>query len=340
MKTLKSRFSNIELLRIISMFGVLIVHSDFGALGWPTQTELISSPFYTITRTFIESLSIVAVNIFILISGWFGINFRWSSLAKLLFQCAFFFFGIYIIGRILGIVHIGFLKGIYMCLMMSENAWFVKCYIGMFIFAPIMNNFIEYSSQKQIKIFLISFFLFQTIYGWISNGASFIKDGYSTFSFMGLYILARYVHLYKPSWSNLSISKDIIIYITLSTISAIGLISFTYLNNPYSYIFTKYSSPLIIGAALFLLLAFSKFSFNNKFINWIASSCFAVYLFHFIIFPQYMSPWIRSIAVQHDGIDMVCLILLLLVTFYIAAIGIDKIRIIIWKSIFAKYFNR
>jgi peptidoglycan/LPS O-acetylase OafA/YrhL len=40
----KVRLSNIELLRILSMLGVLIVHADFGALGEPTRTELLSTP--------------------------------------------------------------------------------------------------------------------------------------------------------------------------------------------------------------------------------------------------------------------------------------------------------
>lgn len=339
MTNLKSRLSNIELLRIFSMLGVLIVHADFGALGWPSHAELLSTPTYTIIRTFIEAFAIVAVNVFVLISGWFGIKFRWSSLFKLLFQCMFFFFGIYIIGRLWGFIQIGTLKGIYMCLMMSENAWFVKCYIGMFIFAPIMNSFIENASEKQIKIFLYLFFIFQSIYGWISNGADFVKDGYSTFSFMGLYILARYIHIYRPKWTQWSINKDIMAYVILSSITAISILLLIYLDKFYFYIFTKYSSILIIGAALFLLLAFSKLSICNKTINSIATSCFAVYLFHFILFPQIISPWIRFIATEYNGLLMACIILLLLLAFYTTAIFLDKIRLMIWNSLFTKFFK-
>lgn len=45
----KVRLSNIELLRILSMLGVLIVHADFGALGEPTRAELLSTPTYTVS---------------------------------------------------------------------------------------------------------------------------------------------------------------------------------------------------------------------------------------------------------------------------------------------------
>lgn len=340
MTSAKYRLSNIELLRVFSMFGVLIVHSDFGALKEPTFSELLSSPGYTIIRTFIEAFAIVAVNVFVLISGWFGINFRWSSLSKLLFQCAFFFFGIYSLLYICGLTEIGLLKGIYMCLMLSENAWFVKSYMGMFIFAPVMNAFIEHTTKKQIKIFLISFYIFQSVYGWISNGASYIAGGYSAFSFMGLYLLARYVRVYKPQWSQWDIQKDFVMYVLFSTMTALCLLLFIYLDiYPLFAMFCKYSSVLMIAAALFLLLAFSKISFSNKYVNRIAASCFAVYLFHFILFPQYMCSWIQFIASKYSGIVMFGLIIAILLGFYVMAILLDQIRIVLWNNLFVRYFK-
>lgn len=45
-----SRLSNLELLRILSMFGVLIVHSDFGALDTPTLQELQTEPLFCLSR--------------------------------------------------------------------------------------------------------------------------------------------------------------------------------------------------------------------------------------------------------------------------------------------------
>lgn len=337
---LSVRLSNIELLRIISMFGVLIVHSDFGALGYPTNSELMITPGYTIIRTVIEAFAIVAVNVFVLISGWFGINFKWEGLSKLLFQCAFFFFGIYIVLYTLGLCDISVKRGIYMCLMLSDNAWFVKSYLGMFIFAPVMNSFVKNSQREVVELFLISFFIFQCVYGWVSSGASYIADGYSAFSFMGLYMLARYVRIYKPVWSCFSMHKDFTIYALLSTISALGLLAGMYFDKFHIFaIFFRYSSPLIIGAALFLLLAFSKFHFSSKVINKIAASCFAVYLLHFIIFSKYMSPWIRNIAENNSGIIAAGLIVITLVLFYSSAIIIDQIRLLLWNRLLAKFFK-
>lgn len=337
--TAKFRLSNIELLRIFSMLGVLIVHADFGVLGEPTRMELLSTPVYTVLRTFIEAFAIVAVNVFVLISGWFGINFSWNGLGKLLFQCAFFFFGIYGACIVCG-MDIGGGKGLYMCMMLSGNAWFVKSYIGMFIFAPIMNSFIENSTRKQIKVFLFCFFVFQSLYGWISDGASFIAKGYSAFSFMGLYLLARYVRIYNPCWSQWSMRKDFVAYALFSTMTALGWLLFIFLDKyPFFAMFTKYSSMLMIAASIFLLLAFSKFSFSNKVINWIAASCFAVYLLHFILFPTFMRPWIQQIAAEYSGFAMLGLILAILLGFYIVAILIDQVRLMLWNCLFYRFFK-
>lgn len=76
----KVRLSNIELLRILSMLGVLIVHADFGALGEPTRAELLSTPTYTVIRTSLEAFAIVAVNVFVLISdGAAFVNYCFSA---------------------------------------------------------------------------------------------------------------------------------------------------------------------------------------------------------------------------------------------------------------------
>lgn len=57
--TKKERCSNIELLRILAMFLVLIVHADFFSLGAPSSLEIQESPISSFVRIFFESLSIV-----------------------------------------------------------------------------------------------------------------------------------------------------------------------------------------------------------------------------------------------------------------------------------------
>ena len=83
------RKSNFELLRIFAMMLVLLVHANYLSLGSVTQSEITTSPFGGFVRIFCEQLCIVSVNLFVLISGWFGIRPTLKKFATLLFQILF-----------------------------------------------------------------------------------------------------------------------------------------------------------------------------------------------------------------------------------------------------------
>lgn len=87
---MKERLANMDLLRIVAMLMVLVVHADFIALGVPAVEDLHLNPFGVATRYAIEMFAIVGVDVFVLLSGWFGIHFKVRKLSELLFQVFFF----------------------------------------------------------------------------------------------------------------------------------------------------------------------------------------------------------------------------------------------------------
>lgn len=337
---MKPRLSNIELLRIISMFFVLVLHCNTLALELPRKNELIENPDSSIFRLVLESFTIVAANVFVLISGWFGIHFKWKGLFNLLFQCAFFFFGIYAVYICINGLNTLTLKGLLKCLMISENAWFVKSYLGLYIIAPALNAFINTVNRSQFKATLILFYIFQFIYGWLSQGAQYINYGLSAWSFIGLYLLARYVKIYMPSYSRLSPKYDMLIYLCISMLISIITVAACYLDIRLVIGLTlEYTSPFVIISSLYLLLFFSKINIQNKTINWIAKSCFAVFLMQFIIWDNLIKPTVLNIDMQFMGIIEVLLILIVITTFYTAAVLLDKIRLLIWNKFFIKLYS-
>jgi len=96
MSKAKDRDSNIELLRIISMLLVMIVHADYLALGAPSVEEISTSYSSSFVRAYIEALSCICVNVFILISGWFGVRPKIVRLIEFVFQVLF----IYIVTKV------------------------------------------------------------------------------------------------------------------------------------------------------------------------------------------------------------------------------------------------
>lgn len=177
-KSLK-RQSNIELLRIISMFLVLVVHADFFSLGRPTFDLLTLQPIQSFGQLLFQGLSIGCVNIFILISGWFGIKPKMKGFLKFVFQCFFFLVGIYVVMILCGLTDLsvrGVLKGIAGCLLLLKWDWFINAYICLYILAPMINTYVESVDKKNLANFLICFFVFQTFYSWISDAAVFLNQ--------------------------------------------------------------------------------------------------------------------------------------------------------------------
>lgn len=83
------RQSNIELLRCLSMFMVLFLHSSFLAFGMPDSEAVQSNPWLWGGRIAQQGIGIVAVDVFVLISGWFSIKPKKESICSFLFQIAF-----------------------------------------------------------------------------------------------------------------------------------------------------------------------------------------------------------------------------------------------------------
>lgn len=64
-----NRNSNIEGLRIIAMFMILMLHVNNFSIGEPTTAEAVDAPIPTLARCVFESISLISVNLFVLISG-------------------------------------------------------------------------------------------------------------------------------------------------------------------------------------------------------------------------------------------------------------------------------
>ena len=68
------RDSNMEFLRLFAMFFVMVVHACYYSLKAPTANDLINTCGNSLFKIFIESISIGSVNIFVMISGFYGIK--------------------------------------------------------------------------------------------------------------------------------------------------------------------------------------------------------------------------------------------------------------------------
>ncbi len=328
----RERDSNIELLRIISMILVLVSHASYTSLDPPTHSDISTSLDSSFMRGISESLSVVCVNAFVLISGWYGIKVRTIRFVELIFQVLFVSIIIYLTMEILGLTpSMDVYKWIELLLIKHRGYWFVKAYIILYLFAPVLNAFVQNVSREYLKTFLIAFFTIQIIYGFYHYG-SWYAGGYSPLSFMGLYVLARYMRLYPNKYTQFNKYIDISLYLSVSIFMAIASMAFTYFFDKGGTILFLYSSPFVILSSVSFFLFFTKLSLRSQIVNWIAASCFAVYLVHtspFIFHPYY----IDVIKQWFETESRICFVLYtsgLIMAFFVFSILFDKLRIGAW----------
>ena len=193
----RTRESGMELLRIIAMLMVMFVHADFLAMGAPNSTDIVNNVADASVRVWIQTLTMCCVDIFVLISGWFSINPKIKSVSAFLFQCLFFYFGIYMVLMLLGQTSLS-VKGIKICIVATKLNWFIKSYLFLYILSPVLNTYVQQVDRKTQRNVLLAFYSMLFVYGWLFDATYDIANGCSTLSFIGLYLTARYIRVFQP----------------------------------------------------------------------------------------------------------------------------------------------
>lgn len=331
---MKERLSNFEVLRIICMLMVLTLHV-LAPLKWPYDTSLSLLQHIGFNLTYM--LSIVAVNTFVLISGWFGINTTRMRLIQIAFHTFFWVVVITLTTLIARSEYNSLQLWLQGLLLADDSLLFIKCYFGLMIMTPILNSFVEHASQKLFRRSVVMLLCFVATFGWIFNNSysSIVTPGFSVISFVTLYLLGRYLRLYPQEWESIANKKKTLLLLYAIPLVILALVtSFIYkLWDIHSIGFISlYSNPLIICSSVALLLFFAKFKFKSKSINLISANVLAVYIIHmhpFVI--NVYSEYSLYIYQQSSGFFSVLALIAYILIVFLTCIMVDFIRAIIWK---------
>lgn len=331
------RKSNIELLRIIAMLMVVLLHTNNLALGSPTREDVLLSPLTSFWRILAEQLCIVGVNVFVLISGWFGIKPSLKGLCSLLYQVIFWAVMILAAGLAFGLDIP--LRSVVKALWFGSYYWFVIAYVGLYVLSPVLNLFAEKASPGLFLTVIVSFFILEFVFGWAVYSHSF-NQGKSILSLSGIYLLSRYLRLYSRKLVSTKPAFDLLCYFVLTLIPV--LISYLGV-----FLFDKhfrmicYTSPFVIAAAVFLFLSFSKLEFYNKTVNWIAVSTFSVYLIHMhpVILPYFVK-MMQALSSQLSSFSYTFLIVILSLVYLLICAVLDKTRILSWRMTCSLFLDK
>lgn len=202
------RLRSLDILRVLSMFLVVVSHYIYH--GIKTRPELQD---YLTLKTFLgggnfvsmEALylfSCVAVNCFVMISGYFLIektSYRWRGILKIwievFFYSVIFLIATYVTGRAVATTDVLYsVFPIY-----GQQYWFMTYYFGLMLLAPIIARAMASLSEKQYRIVLLILFglNFQYLYGDVYGGFASVM----WFSF--LFMTGGYFNKFGcPDWVN------------------------------------------------------------------------------------------------------------------------------------------
>ena len=264
------RESNFELLRLVSMYFIVLYH----LLMWLVLDDPSAIPL----KSFWLPLHI-GVICFVLISGYFRIRPSVKGAFRLI--GVFFVFSLPEI--VYGCIHANDWHEVLHSLLFISHShyWFVKSYIGLYLFSPLINKFLLYSSRREQWYLLFVSMLVSVYFGMLSK-TSLYNDGKNIINFLLIYQIGHFLKEYKPFWERISIWFYLGIYLLFN----VGLIVVywfyggSWLGDQIWRFSFPYNSPLLLFNAIILFLVFGKLSFRSRSVNVVARGCFAVYLIH------------------------------------------------------------
>lgn len=323
-----------ECLRMIAMLMVMVLHANFGAMGYPSPKNVAAEPWTWFGLMTMEFCAIGSVDIFVLITGWFGTHFKPMGMLRLVYQVIFI--------CTLALLTLWAVGGGSLPTAWSEignsylSYWFINSYLLLYLLSPVLNAYIKQNEEKDFRRLLILLLVVDALCGVAFEDFS---RGYSVMHFIVLYLLGRYLRLHLaeklwwlPRWSYLALFGLLV-----------GAMSLTYwavyaFRIPLGFNITKYflayTNPLIVCSAVCLLLYFSRLHFQSKAINWLAAGSLTAYLCHQQIFvrPFYtdLFRWVDEVSSPPTFLP---LFLLTIAAAYTASVVIDQARQWSWKRI-------
>lgn len=263
-----TRNSSIELLRLICMFSIVLHHFII---------SVISPDFEDRYWTFLDLILHTSVILFVLISGFFGINFKLIKFLKTIAIVLFWSVSLSIVGRfILGKGDtIQFLNSFLP--ISGTNYWFVSVYLELYLVAPFINIIIENVNKRRLLYFILLLVFFVSYLGLVRHDP-FFATGRNLTNFVLIYTIGRYLKKYGSFKARYNYVGVFLIICILAIICALPNINNLYIHGvAFAY---QYNSPLNILLSVFFFNIVRSYEFSNNYINRLAVSAFSIYLIH------------------------------------------------------------
>lgn len=215
-----TRESNFELLRILSMYFIILYH----LILFFIEGENLDVIFWRAIKLPLH----VGVILFVLISGYFGINTKVKGIVHLLILTFIYFTPLNLVDNLSCLYHqitngdfnnnsfsdyASSIKATFCSFFFLSKStyWFVRTYLWLYLFAPVVNYYIN-QSRLHLYYLLSITGLISLYMGLVGGLDPSLQGGNNIINFIFLYCLGRFLN-YEQSWQKLSFSTIIPIYL-------------------------------------------------------------------------------------------------------------------------------
>lgn len=269
------RKSNFELLRLLTIFSIVIGH----CLRQSGLIETTSGDNHVIA-CLAGSFLRIGVNVFLLIGCWFMIDapFTWKRPFRLYVQTALYTIPLTLV--MIGLGEAGSLRNIIQGLVpfFGRAVWFVSAYISLMVLTPYLRPILDIERRK-LRQLLVTLFVLLSVVSTIPSSVQ--VDYMSDFLwFPYVYLLTGYVKhnslLSRLPGKWLCLLSGLSIYLVLAGAKALDIGG----PLPENYLTNIRSIPNFL-CALLIFAAFAKSDIGSvRLINFLASPTLAIYVIH------------------------------------------------------------
>lgn len=270
---MNSRNSSVELLRVFTMLGIVILHCFLYAYGGDNAVSNDIRGYFSLLE---NSICIVSVNVLVLISGFFTIGSRgghYLKIRKLLNLYLMMFFYILFFVLIAFFSHKIEIHPSHYLPLKSNVYWFMTMYFQLMLIAPFLVKLIDCFDKYWYRCLLLLLFVLTTV-----TQIRGTEGGYSLLWFVFLFLFAGYLKLYDV---RIKRSRILMIYfVSLLFYSLLRISGLPLLNWLFSF---GYSNIFVFLMSVCILLWFCGIKNLNKcgrVIAKLAPYTLGVYLIH------------------------------------------------------------
>lgn len=341
-KNIKSRNQGIDLLRVVSMYMVIVLHILMHG-GVLNHTEAFTWNYNV--SWLLEVAFYCAVNCYALITGYiyYEINFRYDRIISLWFQAAFYSVSIMLISLILapGVMSWKSIIGSFLPLCTNQY-WYFTAYFGLFFFIPFLNHLMRALDKACTLKLIITMVILLTILPTFTLHDLFQVDGgYSMLWMMVVYIIGAAIKKYDL-FQQINKTKLLCLYaiciiipwlskilIEVVALQLLGVV----IDGSF---FIRYNSPFILFSGIFLFVLFLKIRLNSirlqRSVQVLSATSFGVYLIHSSYFPwEFLLKDRFCLFAQFNVFVMLLCILATALAIYLICSIIDYLRGLLFR---------